>query len=176
MESSLILVAIVQSISISLGVGASTLAIINFFMAIADGTIDATERYMMGAVYVVLRLAMVLILATTLLLFIVEYLNDTLALSTYYGQFTLLAVLYLNAVLMTARIMPSTIGPALQASSWYTLGILSAVASVGATSFTYLQFLLAYMSVFLLAVSVVNGIMSYQKAKRATPPNTPGRS
>lgn len=167
MDTSLIFVSLVQSMAISLGVGASTLAIVNFFVALKDGTIDQTERHMMGAVYVVLRVAMVVILAATLLLFMVDYTEGGMPMTTYLAQGTLIAVLYLNAVLMTAKIMPVTIGPALQAATWYSLGIVAALVSLGFTAFGYLQFGLGYLTVILLAVSVVNGIMAHQKAKRA---------
>ncbi len=65
MDVIFILVAILQSIGISLGVGSSTIAIVNFFVAIADGKIEPTERKMMQVTYVILRVAMVTILLTT---------------------------------------------------------------------------------------------------------------
>jgi len=166
----LTLVAIVQSLSISLGVGSSTLAIINFFAAIADGTIDETERRMMGIVYVVLRVAMGLILISTLLLVAVDYSNVGLAgLSAFtYGQLLALFVLYLNAMLMTARLMPSTYGPAIQAGSWYTLGGLLAIQLQGGDTFTFMQFLLGYCAWIILAIGIVNGVMAIQKANRTS--------
>lgn len=163
----LTIVAIVQSLSISLGVGSSTLAIVNFFAAIADGTIDATERRMMGIVYVVLRIAMGLILVTTLLLVAYDYsIYGLSGLSAYtYGQLIALAVLFINAMLMTAHIVPSTFGPAIQAASWYTLGGLLAIKLQGAADFTIVQFLLGYVTWIVLAISIVNGVMSIMKAK-----------
>jgi hypothetical protein len=68
MTAFIVLITILQTFSISLGVGSSTLAIINFFVAIADSKIDETERIMMGVVYTVLKVAMVLILTTTIIL------------------------------------------------------------------------------------------------------------
>ena len=162
------IVAILQSFSISLGVGSSTLAIINFFAAIADGTIDPTERRMMGIVYVVLRVAMVSILLTTILLIAYQSTEtDILALSTFaYAQLFALMVLFSNAMLMTARLMPSNFGPAIQAGSWYTLGTLAALVPLGLTSFTFLQFILGFVTWIVLAVSIVNGVMAIQLAKR----------
>lgn len=163
--------AIVQSFSISLGVGSSTLAIVNFFAAIADGTIDAAERRMMGIVYVVLRIAMVLILISTLLLVFAEYgTSNLLSLSAFtYGQITVLGILYLNALFMTLHWMPSTFGPAIQAGSWYTLGTLMALLPLGLTDFSYIQFAMGYITWVVLAVSIVNGtmaIMKHQKEER----------
>jgi hypothetical protein len=159
---------ILQSFTISLGVGSSTLAIINFFVAIADGTIDETERRMMGIVYVVLRIAMVLILITTLtLIFITSAETGLLNASNFViAQIITLAVLYINAILMTWRIMPSTFGPALQAGSWYTLGTLAALQILGTTEFTLGLFLMGYITWLILAVGIVNGVMAILKAQK----------
>lgn len=161
MEILIILGTVLQGTAISLGMGASTLAIINFFVAIADGTIEPSERKMMGVVYVVLRVAMVLILTTFLLLLGVQYLSGNPVMVNI-AQATLIVVLFGNAILMTKRIMPSTAGPALQASTWYTQGILASLLSLG-YMFTFGQFLLAYSAMIVLAISIVNGIMAYLK-------------
>lgn len=168
MEILFILTTVVQAVAISLGVGCSTLAILNFFSAIADGTIDATERRMMGVVYVVLRVAMVLILITTGILSVLAYTAiDQLQLTAYAGfLWMLIGILYTNALLMTTHIVPSTIGPALQASAWYSLGIVTALATVGLTGFSFLQFFLAYITLFALAVMLVNGTMWYLKNQK----------
>ena len=164
------LVAIFQSFSISLGVGSSTLAIVNFFAAIADGTIDETERRMMGIVYVVLRIAMVAILVTTTFLVAPVMMAEGLTgLSTIaIGQGIAILVLFVNAMLMTARLVPSTIGPGLQAGSWYTLGTLIALQAQDVTDFSVLHFTLAYISWLVLAVGIVNAVMAVLKSKKAT--------
>ena len=160
-------VAILQSLFISLGVGSSTLAIVNFFVAIADGKIDKTERKMMGVVYIALRVAMVGILVTTLGLISLEFLvSGAVSLTPFdIAQLFTLCVLFINATLMTLRLMPSTFGPALQAGSWYTLGALIALRLQGITDFTYVQFFLAYVTWLVLAVGIVNGIMSVLKKR-----------
>lgn len=164
METIIIVGMILQGTAISLGMGASTLAIINFFVAIADGKIEPDERKMMGVVYVVLRIAMLLILLTFMLLLALQY--------TTYGQATvnlpqavLIAVLFGNATLMTKRIMPSKVGPALQAGTWYTLGILTALIPLGYTTFSYGQFLFGYATIIVLATGLVNGVMVYLKKR-----------
>ena len=168
MEIIFTLSSILQSVTISLGVGCSTLAILNFFSAIADGTIDETERRMMGVVYVVLRVAMVLILVTTFILGVVTYLQTgSLQFAPYVGAlWTLIAVLYTNAILMTLHVVPSTIGPSIQASSWYTLGVVTALVPLGLSGFNYGQFFLGYLAAFLLATALVNGFMAYTKRKK----------
>jgi hypothetical protein len=161
-------VAILQSFAISLGVGSSTLAITNFFVAIADGTIDETERRMMGVVYVVLRVAMVAILVTTFLLIVLDNAMTGLANFTTFtvALIVALAVLYINAILMTLHLMPSTFGPAVQAGSWYTLGTLMALKGLDMTDFTLLQFLMGYMTWVVLAIGIVNGVMAILKARK----------
>jgi len=165
MNTLLTLVAILQSFSISLGVGSSTLAVTNFFVAIADAKIDETERKMMGIAYVVLRVAMILILTTTVLLLAGTFVRTGyVPFSPFYvAQLVVLFVLFLNAVLMTLRIMPSTFGPAFQAGNWYTLGTLQALFAQSLTNFTYLQFFLSYIAGLVLMVSVINGTMAYLK-------------
>ncbi|MBY0537802.1 hypothetical protein K2P47_00200 [Patescibacteria group bacterium] len=161
MEIIILLGTILQGAAISLGMGASTLAIVNFFVAIADGKIEPDERKMMGVVYVVLRVAMVMILTTFVLLLGAQYIVSGVV-AINFALLTLISVLFINAILMTKRIMPSTVGPALQASTWYTQGIMTAAVPLGYV-LSYGQFLLAYMTMFVLAVSIVNGIMAYLK-------------
>lgn len=167
MTTFLILVAIVQSFSISLGVGSSTLAIANFFVAIADGGISPDERRMMGVVYIVLRIAMILILITTLCLLAAQYNAGTLYFGPFFiAQLTVIAVLFINAMLMTAHIVPSNFGPAIQAGNWYTLGTLAALVPLNLTGFSLMHFFLAYITWIVLAISIVNAIMAIQMAKR----------
>lgn len=164
----LILAGIIQTFAISLGVGSSTLAIVNFFVAIADGVIDATERRMMGVVYIILRVAMVAILLTTTLLLASEYLANGLVRfgGIEYAEILVLLVLYTNAVLMTKHLMPSTFGPALQAGNWYTLGTLAALQIIALDSFTFTHFLMAYVAWLALAVAIVNTVMAVLESKR----------
>lgn len=167
MEMIIVLVAILQSIAISLGVGCSTLAITNFFVAIADGKIDENERKMMGVVYIVLRVAMILILTTTTVLSMYAYATPGSFTTVTAAIWTLVAVLFGNAVLMTKHIMPSNIGPALQAGTWYTLGVTMSLIPLGLSSFSYFQFIVGYAAAVALAIAIVNGMMSYLKKKRA---------
>lgn len=159
---------VIQSFSISLGVGGSTLAILNFFSAIADGKIDDTERRMMGIVYVVLRLAMILILFSTIALFFVQYQisGPHSFVTLQYGQLFALSILFINAIMMTAHLIPSTFGPAIQAGNWFTLGFLESIEPLNIAHFTPLQFILAYITWIILSIAIVNGAMALMKAKR----------
>jgi hypothetical protein len=157
---------VVLSMAVSLGVGSSTIAICNFFKAIADGVIDETERAMMGVTYIVLRVAMVLILV----MYATQFMYGVAGVSTiYYGTTVgiatgvLILTLYANAVLMTYRIMPSTFGPAIQAGSWYSLGIMLALLSQGVVTYSLATFAFAYLAVLSCAVAAVNLGMVYLK-------------
>lgn len=162
MEIIIILLTILFNIALSLGVGSSTLAIINFFVAIADGRINADERRMMGVVYIVLRVSMVLLLLTSLLLMSINV--QQAGLITYsplmIATWILLFVLYLNAILMTIRVMPSAFGPSIQAGTWYTFGVITTLASLGII-FSVTQFVLVYLSFILFITLLVNGTMQY---------------
>lgn len=162
MEIVIILVTVINSIAIALGVGSSTIAIVNFFVAISDGTISPEERALMGVVYHVLRIAMVLILLTTLILGSYHSLQHGFA--DYLTPFklalwTLVGVLYLNAFLMTKHLISSSFGPAIQASTWYSLGILTPLMMMNLHNFAYWQFLLAYAVFVTFAVVLVNSII-----------------
>lgn len=163
----LTITTIVKFFAISLGVGASTLAVANFFVAIADGVIDENERRMMGMVYVVLRIALTFVLVTTLLLLGYEYSRvGFAALSAFsLGQVTVIFVLLLNTLLMTAQLVSTTFGPAVQVGSWYTLGGLVALDVLGLIHFSYTQFVLSYLSWIILVIGIVNGIMAAIKAR-----------
>ncbi len=180
MEFTILALSIIQAMGISLGVGSSTMAVLNFFMAISDGKIDEGERNFMGITYKVLRVAMGLILFTWLILAMYGF---GVAGASYFSgyliaQTFLVALLFINAILMTAHIMPSTFGPAIQASSWYSLGFILSLYSLGITEFNLVVFILGYVTFFVFAVSLINSVMSYLKAKRenaettATPINT----
>jgi hypothetical protein len=175
MEIFIVLLHIIQSFAISLGVGCSTLAVINFFVAIADGKIDETERKMMGITYITLRVAMVAIMITTCVITAYGIQTRGLEAITLYtiAQFILIFVLYTNAVLMTLRIMPSTFGPAIQAGSWYSLGTLAALVPLELTDFTFTQFMLSYIAVLTLAVSLINGTMALLKRHKAQKSSVP---
>ncbi len=165
MELLIMLAIILQGTGIALGMGGSTLAISNFFVAIADGTIDPGERKMMGVVYVVLKIALALIFVTTGYLILSALSTvDVASVATYlWAQLLVAFVLLLNSILMTKRIMPSTMGPGIQAGSWYTLGILTTVVGMLDMNITMSMFLVWYGTALVVALLIVNGVMKYLK-------------
>lgn len=155
-------------VSIGLGVGCSTVAISSFFVAIADGNISPEERKMLGVVYILLRVAMVLILLTTGILFFMMPLAGSIMTSLTFlmTRFVLVACLFTNAILMTKHIIPSSFGPAIQAGTWYTLGITTALVPLGLASFSLFEFIVGYLAALALAVTIVNGVMGHLKHKK----------
>lgn len=169
MEIIILVLTVLQGTAISLGMGASTLAILNFFVAIADGKIEGDERKMMGVVYSLLRVAMVLILLTTILLVLLTSAGTGMSsLSAFtVAQMLNIVVLFSNAFLMTKRVMPSSIGPALQAGSWYTLGIMSTLVGMVGVTVTLGMFALWYCAAIVVALVTVNGVMMYLKKRKS---------
>lgn len=165
-EIAYIINAVIMAVAISLGVGCSTVAISQFLYSIHDGNFEVTERKMLGIVYFILRVAMVAILLTLAIQAGIFYflLNNFDFVSPFFlSMWTVVGVLYLNAIGMTMHWMPGKIGPALQASSWYTLGVLMALVPVGITGFMYQQFALVYVGVIMLAIAALNMLMGYLK-------------
>lgn len=149
--------------SVSLGVGASTLAIASFFVSIGDGVIDKAERKMLGVIYIVLRVAMIYILLLTL------------ALSVWFPYrlegvepylWILIVVLFANAALMTIHKMPPQFGPAIQAATWYTLGFIATLHLLGTVVLTPAVFVSLYVIDLFVALIAVNMVMRVQKDLR----------
>ncbi len=164
MQVLFVLSFVIMAIGIALGVGASTIALGNFFAALADGKIDTEERHLMGVAYAILRVAMVVIAAA----FLVQLMLGYVGISTPYDDLTvatsfafLIVLLYGNAILMTYHRMPHNFGPAVQVAGWYVLGIMEALATLHITSFSVLTFLWAFGVMLTASVVVVNLGMHY---------------
>jgi hypothetical protein len=168
MEIIFVLMSILQAVAISLGVGCSTVAITSFFAAIGDGTISPEERKMLGVVYVLLRIAMWVIVGSSAVLALMHFNSGFAYHFTPFvvSRWVLIAVLFLNATLMTKRIMPSNFGPAIQAGTWYTLGITMALIPLGLAQYSLIEFTVGYLAALAFAVTLVNGTMSYLKSHK----------
>jgi len=118
----------------------------------------------MGIVFILLRVAMGLILLTTASIAVHEWLTTGLiTLTTYSAALWLfIFVLYINAVLMTLHLMPRSIGPGLQAATWYALGI-SAAMPAALTTLSFGAVLIYYIA-FLSAVEVlINTVVAIER-------------
>ena len=143
---------ILNASAINLGVGSSTLAITSFLVALNDKTIDASERRMLGVIYILLRIAMVMILLTTL--FIV-WQRPTLFGNLTQFLYILIAILYINAFCMTKHWISMKIGPALQAATWYTLGFIVSIHMFALYIITIPNFIMLYLIDIVIALAVL---------------------
>lgn len=137
--------------AISLGGGASTFALIFYFMAKRDPTLRETGRSYQKVVHIVLRIAMVLILLTEITKGVLYSIfasqkgatfTELFAADDLMFMWTVVIVLFLNAVLMTVHLMPMKLGPAIQATSWYTLSVLTALPMI---TMSYAPLILTYL-------------------------------
>ncbi len=155
MDISILTTSLVLTIGQTLGVGASTFALIFYLMATQDGVIDASERRFMGAVYVVLRIGMVLITLALLGRLFVGILLDSVGIM----QWILLGIITLNAVLMSMRKMPMRFGPVLAGGSWYSFFLVSALP-LGPISLSVLVGLYAgFLCIFYVIFTLLRGFL-----------------
>jgi hypothetical protein len=172
----LALVIVAQSLSLSLGVGAATLALLHFFSAIKDGVVDDTERRMIGLSHQVLKVVLTLLLGTSVYLVAGEYnARGLLGLSeeTYFFL-TLLFILFGLQLLMNARLVSTTLGPALQVGTWWALATF-AVLPLEYVASTYWVLLFSYLTWLILAVGVVNALLYWMTVQSKSQETSPGR-
>ncbi len=152
------LIIILNASAIGLGVGSSTLAISSFLTALRDGIIDQSERSMLGVIYIVLRVAMILILLTTV---IIMWQRPEIFGNQIGFFLTLIAILYINAVCMTKHWIPSKIGPAVQAATWYTMGFLASINMFHLFTITFSNFIILYAIDLLVALFLINKLVQH---------------
>ncbi len=157
MDTIILIISFILTIGQTFGVGASTFALIFYIMATQDGVIDVSERRFMGAVYVVLRMGMVLIaLALAGRLFVGIPLN-----SIGIMQWLLLGIITSNAVLMSMRKMPMRVGPVLAGGSWYSFFLVSVLPlgliPLWKLGLLYVLFLCLFYAVFNTLRKIFNG-------------------
>lgn len=157
---------VLSGVGLSLGVGASTFALVFFFQSMRSAGFKAAARPLQHVVYTVLRVAMVVVLLAeagkaALYLMSGASLLELAAVDPLLLMWTLIGVLYANAILMTFHYMPMWAGPAIQATSWYALGVLVALPAV---PFSYLSLLFSYLAaVVLVGVGIEMGRRIIQK-------------
>lgn len=157
------IVILLQGSFIALGVGSSALVIASFLTAIAnDDTIDLGERRMLGVIYIALRLAMVGILVMTgcIQIFIPELYAP---IASYI--WILIAILFLNAILMSKHLISSRIGPSLQAATWLSFGFLMTMYNFNLFEITPTFFGVLYGAVFIFTLVLVNSVISFVRSR-----------
>jgi len=162
-DIALLVLVIIHSSMIGLGIGASTIAITGFVTALMDGEFDASERRIMGVVYLSLRIAMVGIVLSSLAVWLLQ--SDSFGTVTA-PMWILVGVLFVNAFLMTKHLISMKLGPAIQAGTWYSLGFFITVYVFDLAAITLTGFLIAYVLVLIAAVVIVELFMQYFRRKR----------
>lgn len=144
---------LMRELGLTLAVASSTYALIFFYKATADGTVDATERSFMHTVYFVLRIGLLLLIgAEALGVFLYEMYGSSAEYfytPVFYGRVTLLSVIVANAFLMQWRIMPMWLGPALAGGSWYAYFLLNTIPLY---VYSYGELFRLYVGFLILAV------------------------
>lgn len=154
--------------AVSLGVGSSTFALIFYFMAKHNSSLRETGRPYQKAVYIVLRVAMGLILVTEIAKVFLYMQEPTFSWNLLFAEdalmfmWTIVLVLFANAALMTLHYMPMKIGPAIQATSWYALGIITTFPFITSD---YLPLLLLYLGA-IVAMAVVIEVIGQKVAPK----------
>ncbi|MEX0652293.1 MAG: hypothetical protein WD153_02425 [Candidatus Paceibacterota bacterium] len=149
---------------LTLAVGASTFALIFYYVAIQDGIIDASEKRFMHVVYRVLRVGLVLIIVTELCLALFHYMQDGFLF--FKNEFllftwTVLAVIVCNAILMQKHKMPMWLGPALAGGSWYTLALVHAFPPAALSSYTTLGvYYVTFVALMVVALKIIKMVYS----------------
>lgn len=143
----------------ALGVGSSSLAVASFMMALKDQEINISERQMLGVIYYALRVAMVML---TISLFLLSWLFPGTFVSTPM-LWLMLVVLFLNAFLMSKHLISVTVGPSLQAATWYTFGFIIAIDAFVLMPLTWTLFICLYLADFLIALAIINGLLWWLK-------------
>lgn len=113
-----------QQLGMTLGVGASTFAVMLYIVANADGRLDESERVFMRAIYVTLRIGLYLIIASGIAITGAHVLAGDVALierPIFLFKWLLIAVLLGNGVLMQRSILNRTVGGTIAGGSWYAL-------------------------------------------------------
>jgi len=148
------IVNILHDMGITFGVGASTFALTFYINALMDGVIDTSEKRFLHVVYVLLRLGMTLItlalLSTLVAVWVlsgaapVELFQSPL----YAMEWTLMGIIIINALLMTAHKMPMSIGPVLAGGSWYSFFLVSSLPLAAFSYSTLLALYGAFLVIF----------------------------
>jgi len=154
MDTFILITSLVLTIGQTFGVGASTFALIFYIMATQDGVIDTSERRFMGAVYIVLRLGMVLIALALLGRLFIGIPLDSMGII----QWLLLGIITLNAVLMSIHKMPMRFGPVLAGGSWYSFFLVGALP-LGLLPLSVLIFLyVVFLCLFYLTFTILRNM------------------
>jgi len=145
-------------LELGLAAGASTFALTFYFMGMKDGVIDRSERRFMGAVYFVLRVALVVIIVTEVFYVFYYGLPAFTLVETaevLWFRWMLLGVIIGNAILMQLHRMPMWLGPALAGGSWYALFFASVWPNLTLPFITLFVYYIVFVIIMTMALNVL---------------------
>lgn len=147
---------------VSLGVGTSTVALTLYLVSLKDSTIDGGERKALHIVYTILRVVMgaILLMFATFSILLAIYGQAALLLQPeILFIWLLIAVLFINAFLMTKHLMPMKVGPALQGATWYALGFSNVLAAFSLSFIEHVFYYVGWALVVILVVETIRRII-----------------
>lgn len=144
------LLPILHQLGVTLGVGASTFALIVYVQAMRGGVMNETERRFLRSISRVLRVAMIFV--GGVILFSGIYYHSQGAPIQQDPMFlieaTVMGIIIANALLMTSGLMSMWVGPSIAGGSWYSLFFLHSLPFDGLSFSTLLTYYGLFVAVF----------------------------
>src|SRR3989344_3490003 len=131
METIGLILFLFQQLGMTLGVGASTFALILHVISDRDGKIEPAERSSLHADATVLRTGLFFIIVSGLLITAAHVLagEGRIVLEpSFIGKWLLVGIVLMNGLLMSLKLMPLSVGAPLAGGSWYALFLLHNLA------------------------------------------------
>ncbi|HEY4511178.1 MAG TPA: hypothetical protein VJG29_02285, partial [Candidatus Paceibacterota bacterium] len=164
MENIGLILFILQQLGMTLGVGASTFALIFYIASGRDGEIDSTERSFLHITFTVLRTGLFLIIFSGAIITGAHLLageSSVVFQPIFIGKWLLIGLIVLNALLMTSKIIPLPIGGALAGATWYALFFLHNIAP----DMSFLMFAILYVLWALAFTLLFQGVKMLAREK-----------
>jgi uncharacterized membrane protein len=152
------LLVITHIIGTVLGVGGATFAEILYLRASRDGTIDEEEGATLKVTYFVLRVGLSLAVLSGFGFLVYYRLNgfeSALLDPKLWAKMTIVAIILLNAILLSARKIPLWLGSPISLVSWYAALVLGTWREV---PYSYVQIMLGYFVIVIIASTILSWI------------------
>jgi hypothetical protein len=171
MDDFIVASAVFHILLISVGVGASLVAIVNYLYASVDGTLNRTERGMMGVTYIILRFITIAFLLSSLCIVLFD--THSIGIGVYspalLANLTLLFVLYINAILISTQFIGIAQALVIQFSTWCTISSVTTLAILE-VPFTVHEFVMLYIVLTSVIALMCSGgyllLSQWRKQKR----------
>jgi hypothetical protein len=141
------LASLFRNYTVGLCLGVSSIAMTFYFYVVAKGRTDKSQNVMMHIVYTVLRVGMMLVLASEVTMIIYNYHINNFVYWTdnpeLFIRFTIYSVIVCNAFAMQHRKISMWLGPVFAGGSWYAYFFFSVWIE---TESTYKTLLIGYVS------------------------------